>query len=173
VGSNLDLRTLELLTKIALPLPVNPVKWVGELLSRGVIKPVGGGAAKLLAGAKQTSGPFAGTRLRHLTKATNPKGWTPISQEQAAKLLSNPKDAHLVQYMNFGGASVPMKRKVTVGGVAGQAHKHPVIASLLGYLGYKGLTRPPSAQGYAPQMRPAQDSLDQYFRPMPPTQGTF
>lgn len=173
MSSKLDPRTLELLTKIALPTPLNPVKWVGELLSRGVIKPAGGAAAKLLAGAKQTSGPFAGTRLRHLTPATNPKGWTPITQEQAAKLLRSPKDAHLVQYMNFGGASVPMKRKVTVGGLAGQAHKHPVIAGLAGYLGYKGLTSPSAPQGYAPQLQPARDSLDQYFRPLPPTSGTF
>lgn len=170
--SSLSLRTLELLTKLAVP--VNPVKLVGELIHRGVIKPTGGLAGKLLMGGKQTSGPFAGSRLRHFGRATDPKAWTPISKEQAAKMLANPKDAHLVQYSNFGGARVPMKRKVTVGGALGQAHKHPVIASLLAYGGYRAATAPPQPQ-YAvpPQLRQTRASLDQYFQPMPPKAGTF
>ena len=169
--SNLDLRTLQLLTKIS-SIPVNPVKVMGSLINRGVINPVGGALGKLLAGARNTTGPFAGSRMKYLRKATDPKAWTPISKEQAAKLLANPKDAHLVQFMNFGGKRVPMKRKVSVGGALGLAHKHPVIAGVGGYVGYKALTSPQQG-GYGPQMQPAQNTLDQYFQPMPPTAGTF
>lgn len=161
---------------IKLAIPLNPIKGIGELLARGVIRPIGGGLANLLFGSKSILGrvggaPLAGSRLQYLRAASDPKAWARISPETAARLRASPDTRHLVDYIRFGGQSVPMKRKLTVGGLAGLVHRHPILSGLVGYGGYKFLSAPrqPDFSQMFPQ---AQQELAAY-EPLPPLAGTF
>ena len=152
---------------------LNPITKAIQLAGKGIgklFKPTGEGLLSLLIGSK--GGPDAInrlSRLRHFGPGKELSSWSQIPHKRFAELSLDPKMKPLLKYLNVGSHSIPVKRKLTLGGLAGFAHKHPIITGV-GALGAHTLYK--NRDRYR-QYAPAAQEVDQYYSPVSPMRGTF
>lgn len=122
----------------AIEAPMAAAGWVAGAPFRGTA----GAVKSTLFGAKNTFGPYRGTRLQGIKgKAGDPRAWAEITPEEYAEIRSGSKRGK-VTAGKIGGRSVFYKQRTRPGGVAGAIMKHPGKAAGLAALTYLLATSP-------------------------------
>ena len=105
---------------------------LGKFLTDSVTKPTGKILKDLVIGRKVVggfSGPVRGSRMRWKGPADKLTSWRTLSPKQVAEMSADPNKKRLIKYMKMDGKKVPVARKQTVGGIAGFAHRRPVLTA--------------------------------------------